>query len=446
MPVKPIVTAIAIAGLGLAGPVLAQTATEEHTTENQQASVQQQIAAMQQQIEALQQQLDALRAQQQETTSVASAEEAVDESEPVADIHTATSPMEDTGITVGGAVRFQYSNERYNDNNARRVGDMDFDIFRLDLRGKVGGIILDAQWRWFQYMSAVQHAWVGYDFSENSQLQIGLTRIPFGNQGYNSHSYFFSSNYYVGLEDTMGMGTEYVYAGDKWNVQLAFFKNDGTGGVDAGGNRTHSYSYNVVGIRPEGEGIYATPSHAIGAVDTFAARVARTFAPNDDFSVEVGASALHGGLDDAVSRVGDYYAWALHTNVNYGQWNFQAQALHYDYDTDNGATRLATAAYAYYDTMAAEADGYSLNVAYTQPVAWGPITSLTFYNDYSVIGNKSGNLPRTFMDVLGVAVSAGDLYTYIDYVTARNQPFIGGSMAGDGGTEHRLNINFGFYF
>src|SRR5699024_9732379 len=247
----------------------------------------------------------------------------------------------------------------YDEDNVRRVGDQDFDIFRLDLHGKVHGIILDAQWRWFQYMSAIQHAWVGYDLDDENQLQIGLTRIPFGNQPYNSHNYFFSSNYYLGLEDTQAMGAEYVYDGDAWNVQLAFFKNDGTGGVDGGGSRIDSYSYNVLGVRGPDEGNYDEPLHPAGAVDTLAARVARTWTPSEDVSVEVGASALHGGLDGPTSRIGHYSAYALHTNIDYGRWNFQAQVLHYGYETDRNARRLAVGAYAFYDSIAARADRYT---------------------------------------------------------------------------------------
>ncbi|HET7267362.1 MAG TPA: porin [Oleiagrimonas sp.] len=456
MTFKPLaaVTLAALAGAGLAasGPACAQTDTDASS------SMQQQIKAMQAQIDALQAQLDALK-RKQATADGGSGQQVASTSEQdtddddanvaakdVAKADTSTSHTQDTGITLGGAVRFQYSYEDYDEGNERRIGDQDFDIFRLDLHGKVHGIILDAQWRWFQYMSAIQHAWVGYDFDDQQQLQIGLTRIPFGNQPYNSHNYFFSSNYYLGLEDTHAMGAEYVYDGKQWNVQLAFFKNDSTGGVDAAGNRTHTYSYNVLGVRAPGEGIYAAPSHPAGAVDTSAVRVARTFTPASDVSVEVGVSGLYGGLDDASSRIGHYYAAALHANVDVGPWNFQTQWSRYDYTTDSHATRLAVGAYAFYDTIAARADSYTLNVRYHLPVSWGPIQGLDFYNDYSLVTNKSGMLPSTFMNVLGVGVSAGDLYTYFDFVTARNQPFIGGSMAGDGEVEHRLNINFGFYF
>lgn len=464
MGMKPLAAAVVAsmcaAGLGLPASAWAEAGAQGQTVTQDGQDVDARIRAMQAQIDALQAQLDALKQDRTATTETSAARvaetgndtdtddrmQADDEEIEVAAADTSTSHTEDTGITLGGAMRFQYSYEDYNEDNVRRVGDQDFDIFRLDLHGKVKGIILDAQWRWFQYMSAVQHAWVGYDFNDESQLQIGLTRIPFGNQPYNSHNWFFSPNYYLGLEDTQAMGAEYIHAGDKWNVQLAFFKNDSTGGVDGGGNRADSYSYNVLGVRGPGEGANDAPLHPAGVVDTLAARVARTWKPSGDVSVEVGASALHGGLDDPSSRIGYYNAYALHTNIDIQRWNLQAQAVHYGYETDSNAKWLAVGAYAFYDSIATKADSYSLNAAYHLPVEWGPIQGLDFYNDYSIVTHKSGNLPSTFMNVLGVGVSAGDLYTYLDYVTARNQPFIGGTMVGNGKVEHRLNINFGFYF
>ncbi len=424
-----------------------------------------QIDAMQKQIDMLQKQLDALRATQATASpaatksattqhaaqaGVTSSESTVPTSERkilVAETKSKPQPEKsDEGIHFGGAMRFQYSYEDYDRDNVHRKGDGDFDIFRLNMRGKVDDIELQAEWRWFQYMSAIKFAWLGYDFSETSQLQVGITRIPFGNQPYNSHSYFFSSNYYLGLEDTYHAGVEYVYSGDPWNVQLAFFKNDALGGVDGYvSDRSNSYSYNVVGVRQPGDGIYDDPDDPVGSADTSAARVAYMFKPGD-LKLELGASALYGGLENPTRNVGNYHAYALHMNADYKRWNVQAQASHYEYNVDGGAERLAVGAYAFYDSIPASADTYTFNVKYHQPVEWGPIQSLDFYNDYSLVTHKSGLLPSTFMNVLGVGVSAGDLYTYFDFLTARNQPFVGGSMVGDGKVEHRFNVNFGFYF
>ena len=72
------------------------------------------------------------------------------------------APVE--GIKVGGAVRFQYSFEDYVPANRERVGDLDFDTFRINLDGVLGHVILSAELRYYQYMQVVHHAWVGYDF------------------------------------------------------------------------------------------------------------------------------------------------------------------------------------------------------------------------------------------------------------------------------------------
>ena len=174
--------------------------------------------------------------------------------------------------------------------------------------------------------------------------------------------------------------------------------------------------------------------------------MAYTFKPTDGMKVQLGVSGLHGGVQGVSSRIGHYSAYALHMDAFYKRLNVQAQAARYDYSINGGADRLAVGAYAFYDSIPAKADSYSFNLKYHQPVQWGPIHGLDFYNDYTIITNKSGMLPNTFMNVTGVAVGAGDLYTYFDYVTGKNQPFIGGSMAGDGKVHHRFNINFGFYF
>ncbi|TAL99415.1 MAG: carbohydrate porin [Rhodanobacter sp.] len=447
--------ACVVAALSVPSMAAAMDAGQSSASSQENSATNIRMNAMQQQIDALQKQLDAMRAAQ--AASNLAANKTPLSSAPVTARDAAKTSVakvkpkqqaekSDEGIHIGGAMRFQYSYEDYNRGNVQRKGDADFDIFRLNMRGKVDDIELQAEWRWFQYMSAIKFAWLGYDFSKTSQLQVGITRIPFGNQPYDSHSYFFSSNYYLGLEDTYHAGAEYVYAGDPWNVQLAFFKNDAMGGVDGYvSNRSNSYSYNVVGVRQPGDGIFDNPSHPIGSANTSAARVAYTFKPGD-VKLELGASALYGSLESPAASVGNYHAYALHMNADYKRWNVQAQASRYHYQVDGGADRLAVGAYAFYDSIPARADTYTFNVKYHQPVQWGPIHSLDFYNDYSLVTHKSGLLPSTFMNDLGVGVSAGDLYTYFDFLTARNQPFVGGSMAGDGAVEHRVNVNFGFYF
>ncbi len=351
---------------------------------------------------------------------------------------------EDTGITLGGAVRFQYVYEDYNDNNSSRGGDFDFDVFRLDLNGEIGGVILSAQYRWFQYMNVIHHAWVGYDFDEQWQGQMGITRVPFGNLNYNSHNYFFSSNYYVGLEDDYDAGIKFIRKSDQHDLRIAFFFTDEMGGIDGYvDNRSDRYSYDIVGVRAIDEGIYDQPNLEAAEHNTLSLRYAYQLD-----NVELGFSWLSGDLRDATSSIGTRSAFAVHTDAQFNRWNIKLQYTDYEYDFDEYSPMIAVGAYSFYDSIPSEAKLYTVNVAYLKPVSFGPITSLNFYNNYNLMTDKSGDFTNdTIMNVLGVAISAGALYTYVDLVSAKNQPFVGGTMAGDSDDwQTRFNINFGYYF
>ncbi|MGM0525740.1 MAG: carbohydrate porin [Pseudomonadota bacterium] len=373
-----------------------------------------------------------------------------------------TEENENWPIKVHGAVRFQYEYNNYDSDNENRTGDLDFDIFRLNFDGEIGDVILSAEYRWFHYMDVVKHAWFGYNFTDEWQAQVGVVKVPFGNMPYNSHSYFFNSTFYVGLEDEHDNGVRVLYRGDDWHFDIAYHKSDEQGGVDGStSDRTARYNYDTVGIRLPGQGAFDEPGVPIGESNSYALRAARIFNFSEDENLEVGVSAqgnnfYSGAVGDEFSsaqqfanqNVGNRFAWGVHGNYNNGPWNVQLQYADYDYDLKLDNRGVYMGAYAYYDAIPTEAKIYTGNVAYTKSVDIGPITSLTFYNDHSRITDKAGYEDDTWMNVLGVAVAAGGgFYTYVDYVRAKNQPFIGGNIATDGGeVNDRFNINFGYYF
>ena len=421
----------------------------------------QELATLKAQISALQARLEHLENQSSSSISVAEQSPSSDvESTETVDLvkqdktlesnnaETATAePKQEEGITFGGAIRTNYSYTSYDDGNKNRGGDFDFDIFRINMSGEVGGITLNSEIRFFDYMTAIKYAYAGYQFSENWQVQAGITKVPFGNQSYNSQNYFFSTNYYLGLEDDFDLGVVFKRSiADNWQFDVGFFKNDELGGVDGYvDNRSDRYSYDIVGIRGEGEGIYDEPSEGLGEYNTLAGRFAYHFA-SGEVKTEVGVSALQGGIHNGEKRAGDYQAWAVHTSSQYRNWHLQLQHSQYDYDIGQ-ADRLAVGAYSFYDSIAADAKSTTLNVAYDMAVDFGPVTDLQFYNNFGLVYDKSDDSENTMMNVLGMSVAAGGLFTYFDFVHAKNQPFIGGSAAGDSDeTEQRFNINIGYYF
>ncbi|MBY6064715.1 carbohydrate porin [Pseudidiomarina sediminum] len=462
--------ALSIAAL-VSAPSYAWQAPQE-LSDAQLAQLFEQVQKLQQRVEELEQQLaDATVAEEEQqatsTTAVASTTTPVAQNatqttavaprqaaqtsplaKRVAQLEDDIAAAENAPIRIGGAVRAQYVWEDYNTANKDRGGDLDFDLVRIDYSGTIGDVVLSAQYRWFQYMDAVQHAWVGYNFTDQWQGQIGITKVPFGMTPYNSNSYFFSSNFYVGLEDDHDAGVKLLYRDDDWDFDIAFFKNDEQGGVDGFvSQREDRYAYDALGVRLAGEGLYDTPTLAVAEANSFAARVARKYQWGHEQSFEFGLSGQYGDMNDGTQNVGERSAWAAHGVYSVDRWTFMGQVSHYDYAMDMANDGIVVGAYAFYDTIPSQATLYTANIAYSLPVQWGPVTNLTFYNDYSWMTNKRGGSEDTIMNVLGMAVTAGGLYTYFDLVTAKNQPFVGGSMMGDADeTKTRFNINIGYYF
>ena len=123
-------------------------------------------------------------------------------------------------------------------------------------------------------MTVVKYAYLGYEFADGWEAQAGIAPVPFGNGPYNSHSYFFSTNYYVGLEDDFDLGVVVKRKlKDNWKLDLGFFKNDEArrcGWLSSDIN--HRYSYDIVGSRAANEGTYDAPGSRLGEYNTFAAR------------------------------------------------------------------------------------------------------------------------------------------------------------------------------
>ena len=223
-------------------------------------TLQAQLKQLKQQMQLLENQLVEEKSKQQQINK--QHEQQVAEISKKADtqvVAVAEPEKKDEGIKIGGAIRANYSINSYDDDNEDRGGDFDFDIFRLNVSGEINDISLNGEIRFYDYMTVVKYAYLGYEFTDGWEGQAGITNVPFGNGPYNSHSYFFSTNYYVGLEDDFDLGVVVKRKlKDNWKLDLGFFKNDELGGVDgSASDKSHRYSYDIVGTRAPDEGTFA---------------------------------------------------------------------------------------------------------------------------------------------------------------------------------------------
>ncbi|WP_220100721.1 hypothetical protein [Chitinophaga oryzae] len=344
---------------------------------------------------------------------------------------------------IGGALRFNYNLSSWKKEQMKRGGDFGFDMFRVNADASWKKLSLHAEYRFYSKDfggSFLKEGYVRYNFNDSTHVDIGLTQVPFGNVTYNSHSWFFNLPYYVGKEDDYDMGIKFQRRANRWLYQLAFFKNaEELNFGDKSATDPGRYSYDAAGRNKE--------------VNQGNAR-AEYFLDRDN---SIGASVMLGGLYNIPSEnMGSHWAAAVHGNLNKGRWNLKLQSMYYRYNVADSAQLAGyvdMAAYGASYQVASEAFLHTASLSYTQPVHWGPVSALTFYNDYSYMQKQVKGAHDSRMNVLGCMITAGHVFTYVDWAAGKNHPWLGpvwneALAAGtpDARWHSRLNLNIGYYF
>jgi len=373
----------------------------------------------------------------------------------------ATSQKEDY-VKFGGALRFNIFDKSWVD--AATQPEATLDTWRLNIDARTAGIDLSFEYRFYPTSGNshfIHHGYLGYGFNDDLYMKLGVSQVPFGITSFASHSYFFQIPYYVGLEDDYDMGINFDYTGIN-NLELNFayfrqpeFNGGAKSGLDANASR---YSYDITPlsatIDPESNAII-TPGATIREINQFNLRAAYNI--NDN--IEIGASAQTGQIYNDVLEEGEWStAFAGHLVANYGNFNFKGEYVYYNYAAkdDQGTTldKIQMGAFAYNYNVAAEASMIVAGAAYTIPVEWGPISSIQPYIDYSVINKAAAGFESTHHLIPGMLISAGSVYTYVDYAIGKNNAWLGADTwtnglaegSADADWEKRLNINIGYYF
>ncbi|MCW2119719.1 hypothetical protein M2326_002030 [Flavobacterium sp. 7A] len=349
-------------------------------------------------------------------------------------------------LSIGGALRFNYNLSSWKDGQKKRGGDFGYDVFRINAKGAYKGILMNAEYRLYSEGfggGMLKQGWLGYNLNEQDQIQVGLTQVPFGIQQYNSHNWFFNLTYYVGLEDDHDMGIKYMHNSEKFEYQLAFFKNaEELRFGNNSENSTSRYSYDVTGRNKE--------------VNQFNGKVIYKF--GEKSASRLGVSVEYGGLYNLdTEEVGNHAAFAAHYELTKGKWNVKAQFIAATNNPENAIGEsddvVTMSAYGAPYEVAADFNMYTLGISRNVPVEYGPITNLQFYNDFGFMQKKTAGFTDSYMNVTGVLISAGNVYTYVDYAAGYNHSWLGGNFVDDFAKgnpdakwEARFNINIGYYF
>lgn len=346
---------------------------------------------------------------------------------------------------LGGALRFSYNYSNWNDGHKHRGGDFGYDVLLFHLRGSYKKILMDADFRFYSKDfggAMLKYGWIGYQVNERSQLQLGLTRVPFGIQSYTAHNFLFQISYYVGLEDDSDMGVKYVYEGEHWDFAAAFFKNADELLFSATAETSNDrYGYDVAGRNKEVNQGNAQFFYKWGT----------------SVYQKIGASAQFGGLYNLdTKKNGTRYAFAVHHELYWKGLSVKTQIATYSMSPKNAAGQssdtIVMTAYGAPYGVASKANIYTIGVGYKIPVKWGPISSIQFYNDFGCLQKWKKEFNDSYQNVTGCLLTAGPVWVYIDYALGKHQAWLGpdweafGAGTGSNKWNARFNVNVGYYF
>ena len=346
---------------------------------------------------------------------------------------------------LGGALRFNYNFCDWKPGHRDRGGDFGFDVLYFKLSGSYRNIILSADYRFYSKDFGgpmLKYGWIGYQFNDKSQMQLGLTGVPFGIQPIASHNFFLQIAYYIGLEDDSDMGIKYLYQGDTWDFTFAFFKNadELLFGSD---NETSDdrYGYDVAGRNKE--------------INQFNGQAFYKF--GESTRQRLGGSAEFGQLYNLDTRKnGTHYAFALHYELTTKRVSLKAQLTTYAMNPKNGEgdddELISMTAYGAPYLVAAKANMYMLGAGYTIPVNRKFLKKIQVYNDFGWLDKQNNDYKDSFQNVTGCMLDGGPVCIYVDYALGKNHGWLGPNFNGFGtGGESdswhaRFNVNVGYYF
>ncbi len=383
------------------------------------------------------------------------------------------SSIEAGPFTIGGTIRANYTIGDYgpelghSSRAEKDGGNFALDVFRFNVGFEQDSFIGKAEYRFYPGYGANNHdgyhmlhtGWIGYNFEDKSQVQVGVNRVPFGPGAWGiSQSWFFDQHYYVGLADDMDLGIKYSKTFDNLAIDAAYYVSD-EGTYNGSTKDCTRYSYDAVD--ESGDGYEERNQVNLRAIYTI---------KTDNLSTALGTSLQYGELKSNGSQDdGDHYAGSVHSVIKFANFTLAPQLTYYKYDVDKDQplgtdTLVQFGAFDFPTLIAAEAWIPAVSLSYylaTPQVEW--LEYVIPYVEYSSIVKEEDSFNDSELVTVGAAWGSGGWYIYSEFAFSNGNDFVG-NEAGYGDYpgnvwasnrfganptdkwEYRFNINFGYYF
>jgi phosphate-selective porin O/P len=382
-------------------------------------------------------------------------------------------------VSIGGAMRVNYVYGDYDNTDdgpsrGGQGGNVELDTFRINASLDAGPWIGKFEYRWYPAGSGKSYnflhtLWLGYEFDEQSHLEVGQNRVPFGAGPYGvSQSWFFDQHYYVGLADDPDLGAKYSRAGERWSWDLAYYWRSEPS-FSGRSEDSARYGYDAVRWREtidvDGNVDYDVARSGYREKDQGNLRLVRHLG-GENWESDLGASLQYGSLAGSGVSDGDQWAASIHAVNRIDNWTLGLQLSRYRIDIDgdnpwNTDDLVPFGAYDFAWPVATDSWLPAVSLAYrvdTPAVPW--LDYVLPYLEYSSIIKSADGLEDSEMAVLGAAWASGGWYIYSDLAYSNGNYFVGDKgddysrvdgvgdfgVAGNTRWHYRFNLNLGYYY
>tara|TARA_R110002049_G_scaffold114812_5_gene266154 strand:+ start:1355 stop:2689 length:1335 start_codon:yes stop_codon:yes gene_type:complete len=376
-------------------------------------------------------------------------------------------------VTIGGAIRANYIYGDYDKvgsapQRGGNGGNVELDTFRINASLTYEQWRGQLEYRWYDGYNFFHTGWLGYAFDDVSQVEVGITRVPFGPGPYGvSQSWFFDQHYYLGLSDDPDLGVKYLTQWGEWDLAFAYFvSSEGNG--RGGSADSARYGYDAVkwksAIDPNGDVVDA----AVNGYEERNQFNLRAIYQLEKVPVptDVGVSMQWGELDGKRAEDGHHWAVSGHMVNTFDNFTLATQLTRYEFDVDDSSlgdlNLLALGAYDFAWPVATKAWVPAVSLSYridTPDIPW--LGYILPYIEYSSIIKDDNAFNDSELFIVGSAWSSGGWYIYSDLAYSNGNLFIGGQDdnysniydgVGDFGVDgndkwnYRFNLNLGYYY
>lgn len=375
---------------------------------------------------------------------------------PAGTLHIGNADTATGKLDISGAVRTRYLYKDYADsaNEGSANGDWKLADIKLVVAYENPDWIASMDTRCYQYERLcdaifLKDAWLGYKFSDQHRLNVGLQSVDFGYARLWGNSYYETILNTVGIEDIQNTGIKYQYNDDKNHITLGFYPRDG-GNYKGPTKDSSRYSGNFVQADDLSTGT------DIEEKNMWIGRISRNISINSEqnFKTEIGASYWYSELENQIGpQDGHRKTWNAFAVTDYQNWQWMLSVGEQDIQTNdpNHPFDSTIGAFDYPYQVANKARFAATEISYSIKEPFKNISEIKPYLTYSTYNKQQSGFIDSDRLNAGFYFFYKNLGIQAEYIRSKNDPMTGDSSLSLGQGDHNkasqlFFVSAGYYF